>query len=91
MIIGERVVVPLSGASRDNRRRGDVLLLRDETPVPLASALPLVAHCAEAVPRRPLDAWEAIQAVPAALVARLLAEFRRIEEERIAVMRWRFG
>ena len=91
VILAERVVVPLSVASGDNRRMGDVILQRDETPDHFGSALPLVAHCAEAVPRRPLDAWETLDAVSPALVLRLLSEFRRIEDERIAIMRWRVG
>ena len=91
VILAERVIVPISSASGDGRRRGDVILSRDETPIALASTLPLVAHCAEAEPRKPRDAWEAVENAPAGLVARLLTEFRRMEEERIAVGRWRFG
>ena len=91
VILAERVVVPLSGASGDNRRRGDVTLGIDDVPLPMVVQEPLVAHCAEATPCRPLDAWDVIDVVPAALVARLLAEFRRLEEERLAVRRWRIG
>ena len=88
VILAERVVVPLSGANGDNRRRGDVRLDIDDMPLPMAAHAPLVARCWLAAICRPVDAWEPLGAVPAPLVRQIIVELRRVRDEREIAAKW---
>ena len=88
VILAERVVVPVSGAQGDNRRRGDVRLGIDDVPLPMAVQAPLVARCWLAEMCRPVDAWEPLGAVPARLVRQIVVELRRVRDEREIAAKW---
>lgn len=91
IVIAERICVPIDGAGgRDGHlRRGDVRLERDEIPFLMRRGGIDYARTHEAGIVSGAVEWDRVGDVPPDVCARLLAELRRVEEERAVSLHWR--
>ncbi len=87
IVIADRVVVPVCGQNT-NRMRGDVRVEVTELPLQFDATSTRMAMGSRAETYRPADAWEILGPVPAALVRRVLAELRRMQDERMVAAKW---